>query len=87
MSKGSTSKYIATEDLLDIVQKYYMGPKKTRTILFRCTEAEYVAIHHAARAERRTLSGFLLTAALDRTNASPADNASKEQETATSREE
>jgi uncharacterized protein (DUF1778 family) len=43
-----------------------MGPKKTRTILFRCTELEYAAIHEAALAERRTLSGFLLKAALER---------------------
>lgn len=40
------------------------GSKKTKTILFRCSDEDYKRIHDAALAERRTLSGFLLNAAL-----------------------
>ncbi len=37
-----------------------------KAILIRCSEEEYELIHRAARAERRTISGFILNAVMGR---------------------
>ena len=48
-----------------------MGSKKINSILFRCSEEDYDKIHSAALAENRTLSGFLLDAALRKIHERP----------------
>jgi len=51
------------------------NPKKT-AILLRCTPEEAALIRHAAATERRTLSGFILNAVMNRLR-SRADIAGK----------
>lgn len=45
------------------------GPKKKTAILVRCTSEEAEMIRHAASRERRTLSGFILNAVMNRLRA------------------
>lgn len=40
--------------------------KERTALLVRCSEEEAIAIREAARRERRTISGFILNAALNR---------------------
>jgi uncharacterized protein (DUF1778 family) len=40
--------------------------QKAKAILIRCTPEDYDAIHRAAKLERRTVSGFILNAAMSR---------------------
>jgi uncharacterized protein (DUF1778 family) len=42
---------------------------KTKAVLIRCTEAEAERIRQAAKAERRTISGFVLNAVFTRIGA------------------
>lgn len=48
----------------------FHGPEKKKTaILIRCTAQEAEMIRHAAAVERRTLSGFILNAVMNRLRA------------------
>ncbi len=46
-----------------------MADEKKTAILVRCTQEEADLIRHAAAAERRTLSGYILNAVINRIKA------------------
>lgn len=57
-----------------------LGPKKTKSILFRCSEEDYECIRNAALAEHRTLSGFLLDAALKKVREAASETKALDQQ-------